>query len=366
LNLLAVAEENGESVVNLSSDVDGETWGSVCGRIKRAINNKLSSTNPSERRAVCLPMIRHRFNLPTCNQELAKVALDWAVEQKFLLPNKQGTVCSGRRRFNISEGFGLTAEDKENIAGWLKALAGEAEKVEPEKKPAVSVPPKPRVTNQRITAGEAWRGELGWFELWIPPVNGNKKGYTLYLKSLEGGHLFVDTADNGPADLESASIHISAIKDERGNVRPFLKLIPPPLSTDGLKKWQAQKERLGGVLQDGFRAVVHGQKDMDPRHFLITDVVGDSVLVFNGGFNWNPRNSEDQAVFSDLTLRFARRDDGQIALTEIVSPDAQDMLKEYLGQYRDPGQAFSLVKPLLCRVFLRAVYGQVVQGRSYE
>ena len=101
---------------------------------------------------------------------------------------------------------------------------------------------------------------------------------------------------------------------------------------------------------------------MHPREFLLGETVGDSVLNFSG-FNWNPLCHGESESFKDLFLRFERRHDGKIALTEILTPETERLFGGTLGQFQAPGHAFSNMEPLVLKVFLRAAFGQIVQGK---
>ncbi len=356
-----------EDLENLSSDVEGKTWAEIVGVLEAGISAKLSSSDLRVRRAVFLAMVFHWCRQAKSGK--AGTVLDLMLKWKFLIPGDKGSVrFQKNRRFKISDDFGLKPKDKESLVLRLKGLyedtqVEEAKEAKPKEAPA---PPALRaIVSREITPGQAWRGEVGNFRLHIPSVNGDPHE-DLDLESQEGSQLFVAKASGRLRYLESTSIPLSAIKDDSGGVRDGLKLVPPPLEPRALQRWKNQKEGLGFALQRGFKAVLEGQKDMDPRVFLSTNAVGDAVLTFEGLFRWEPeRDPEDWETFEDLTLRFARRDDGKLALIEVVSEEARERLEGEVGQWRTPGEAFLKMQPFFLRLFLRAVYGQVVQSRVY-
>jgi hypothetical protein len=349
-------------VYDVPSDV-GKPWGEVMGWILSKVVMILNGNNDKARRTVYLETIKYKFK-DGITQSQAVKEIDWCFEQGFFIPSPAGEVVAGKRRFEIPKKFGLTDEEKLKVASRVqKAFVPKA--VAAPKKPAPPAKPKSASTD-KITAGQAWRGKLGKFELHIPP-NGTRKAGTLQMELQDGQILFVSEASNGLADLENLSIQLSALKDKSGKPDPVsLKVVPPDhLFGDALEKWQMKAERLGAILVYGFQAAIEGQHNIDPKEFLTTNVVGDSELTFVGPFDWRPNDPEDEGVFPDLTLRFHRRDDGQIALVEIVSEEAQDfpLLEEVIGKYCEPGQAFTKMYPAFLKAFLRAVYRQVVQGR---
>ncbi len=162
------------------------------------------------------------------------------------------------------------------------------------------------------------------------------------------------------------------------NMRLTLGQVSPSPGTDSerLRVWKNWVERLGGLLQRGFTPVLAEANnvdaktgDLEPREFLDSNVTGESTLTFHGDFNWDPPEEENAVVtITDLTLRFERKNDGKIGLVEIVSKDdsARALFNRAIGQYCKPGCAFLEMRPLQCKVFLRAVFGQVVLDKTYH
>lgn len=350
-------------VYDVPSDV-GKPWGEVMGWILSKVVMILNGNNDKARRTVYLETIKYKFK-DGITQSQAVKEIDWCFEQGFFIPSPAGEVVAGKRRFEIPKKFGLTDEEKLKVASRVqKAFVPKA--VAAPKKPAPPAKPKSASTD-KITAGQAWRGKLGKFELHIPP-NGTRKAGTLQMELQDGQILFVSEASNGLADLKTQSIALSTLKSS-GKLSPdCLKIVPPNhLYGDKLEKWLNRTERLASILLCGFQAAVEGQHNINPKEFLTTNVVGDSELTFVGDFDWQPDNENDAGTFNNLSLRFRRQDDGQIALIEIVSEEAQDfpLLASAIRVYCQPGQAFNKMYPVFCRAFLRAVYKQVVMGR-YE
>lgn len=356
-------EAQASDVANELSDIGGMTWGQVAQQLESGINAKLASDSPAERRAVCLPLLLRQLDLPEADETAAAAALDWAVKDKFLQPAQgaaEQTFGVWDKRYALSNEFGLEASDKKQLEALLENLCRKASKLKPPpvKLPVSPPPAKPRSSSEPITPGQAWRGELGKFDLPIPPSNGKDKGKTLHLEHKDGGILSVRGA-NG----DSVNFPFSAIRDEQGGIRSGLKLVVPRLQRADSEKWRARMERVGEELKRGFRLAM-GLGAVEPKTFLKTLVAGDSVLVFNG-FDWDPPDSRKKRMFQKLALRFRRRDDGQVALVEICTPGAEDLFEDFLGKYYEPGEKFSEM-PLELGVFLRVVYGQVVQGRVYQ
>lgn len=374
LELLNMIRDTSD-ISDIESDIAGMTWKQVYDRLDKAIDARRASANHSVRRAMYLQfLLRWVQELSDTGEGTATFRLDIAVEDKILQPNDKANFRFRGQNYQISGELGFTENDMKQLEPLFAELCKKAKNAKPkeikQQSSATPVTPKTNLANQRITVGRAWRGELGKFELVIPP-NGNDKGGVLQMKHQEGGFLFIVQATNGLSDLESQCINLFAIKDEKGNVRNGLKLVPPQgIYSEHLARWQSQMERLGNVLKRGFRPIIEGEKNMDPHRWLTTDAIGDSVLTFEGNFIWDPPQGISAVIF-DLTLRFRRQDDGQVALTEILgNPDdlvnASAIFSEALGKYQNPGHAFQNMKPQQCRVFLRAVYGQVVRGRDYE
>lgn len=357
-------------ILGVPSDVEGQSWGQVKIRLEAGIACLKASAVPAIKRAFHLSALRYKLSQKMDGRE-AEDALDWAVKEGYFRPAPTGFSFRGEN-YAIADGFGLTPADEEEVLrliGNLRGLqlraisvrqsAGQAAKL--------SVAPKPRAM-QKISAKEAWRGALGKFQLAVPP-NGKDRGGTFQVESQEGGQLFIASASKGFSDLESAAIPLSSIRnDEDGSIRDGLKLVAPAvLSGDKLDKWKWRMERLGGALERGFRAILGKEEnDIEPRVFLDSDAAGKADLCFVGAFNWNPpEEPESRVTITDLKLRFSRNESGEIALVEVVSEDegAHALFDEAVGKYCEPGPAFTRVRPLQCKVFLRAVYGQVVQGK---
>lgn len=352
------------NISTVPSDVEGKTWGNVESQIRTALCALLSDANSAVRRVVCLGLLRHSFK-EGADKKTTEAALNRAIGDQFLLPDKQGSLDFGNnRRFNISDQFGLTTEDRLDFAARIKALFPSPKKSEPKKPQAA---PKPKVDPyQKITPGRAWKGEIGEFDLYIP-ANGNGKGSgTLHMEAQDGGILFIVQTTNGFGDLESQSMPLSALRGDKGEFRENLKIAAPLLSEEARTKWLSKTERLGRILLRGFRAAIEGRHNIDPKEFLSTSVIGDSIVIYEGVFDWRVANEEEAGTFTNLSLRFRRRDDGQICLTEIISEEAKGFspLEEAVGTYYRPGDRFSRMLPLFCKAFLRATYNQVA-GR-YE
>lgn len=361
LAFVAVAAGLGEDVLGDASDMSGLTWKQVFERLAAGMQNCLSSDNPAVRRAVCLPMLRRRLDCPEATQQEVKAVLEWAHQQGFLVLTDEGA-------HKLSDSFGLTAEDKAQLAPLLTALEGNIpKKAKPAKIPKLakaaeaqaSMAQEPPRADRDITPGKAWRREFrGQFKLEVPANGGGSKGGILTMEAQDHGMLFVVAATNGFRDLESRAMPLSCLQDKEGDLRDNLVLVPPPLPPERLDQWKSQMERLGGILQRGFRAALEGKKDMSPAEFLTNNgPVGDSLITFKD-FNWEPQGSDEERFFPELSLRFRRRDDGNIALVEILTPEAEGLLEWVLDRYQDPGQSFMGMGPLIVRNFLRAAHGR--------
>lgn len=354
-----------QDIFNIPSDLGERSWGDIMGWIDNKCIGILEGPDEKAKRIVYLESMKYRFR-DSITRSDAEAAINRCFEQGFLLPCQDGGLAIGKRKFQIPNKFGLTREDETVIFSKINKAFAVKESEKP-KRPTVS-PPK-RNGNKKITASQAWKGEWGKFELHIPP-NGTRKAGTLQMELQDGQILFVSQASNGLADLENGAIRLSALKDESGKPNfGHLKIVPPDyLTADKAREWQDKMERLGTILLCGFQATVEGQYDIDPKEFLTRDLVGDSILVYDGEFEWHPYNEDEGWVFEDLALRFHRRDDHQIALVEILPEEAENfpVLKNAIGKYHEPGERFSGVEPLFCRNFLKAVFKQVVLGRYNE
>jgi len=352
------------TVADYPSDIKEKSWGNIMNEISTGLDYILTTCSDLKaKRIVCLEMMKYFFRNGT-TQLQAEGFINKCFEKGFFVKGTEGGVMVGKRRFIFSDKFGLTSDDKLDIISSIKSIIAPEKS---EEKPFVPASPPKRNGTDKITASQAWKGKLGKFELHIPP-SGNRKAGVLQMELQDGKILFVSEASNGLADLKTQSIALSTLKSS-GKLSPdCLKIVPPNhLYGDKLEKWLNRTERLASILLCGFQAAVEGQHNINPKEFLTTNVVGDSELTFVGDFDWQPDNENDAGTFNNLSLRFRRQDDGQIALIEIVSEEAQDfpLLASAIRVYCQPGQAFNKMYPVFCRAFLRAVYKQVVMGR-YE
>lgn len=361
LELCQFISEN-RDVHDVPSDV-GKPWEEVMGWILSRVTMILNGNNDKARRTVYLETIKYKFK-DGITQSQAVKEIDWCFEQGFFIASPAGEVVVGKRKFEIPNKFGLTAEEKLKVSSRVQKAFTPGESETP-KKPVPATKPK-RANTDKITIREAWKGNVGIFELQIPTAEGTKLLKMQSVDSVGGVVLVLLNAFNGLKDIEGQSIPLSALKDRNGKVnQDHIGIVFPENQTETQKE---RITRLGLTLLKGFQSALEERHDIDPKEFFTTDVVGDSVLTYRGTFEWRPNNddSEDRD-FEDLTLRFHRGNDGKITLTEILSEEAMgfQVLKTAVGKNCSPGQAFKTMKPFFCRLFLQATYGQVVQ-RRYE
>lgn len=332
------------------SDVQNLTWGETIARLKMALEKLYTSSLFEIRRVAHLSLLRFRLTQDNMSQEEISETFEWA-SKEYLSP--EGT--------EVRDGFGFSKEDRQEIlrliGGIRKEYLKNVKKQEAGKKPPIVVA---RVDTP-ITAIQAWNGDVGEFVLDVPP-NGDKGG-KIVLQN-QSGILHVVSANNGYGDLENASIPLTAIKTENCKIRDELAVSPPPaMDGEKLAKWQFRTERLGKALKRGFQALlVSATRELEPWHFLSGNDAGTAVLTFKGNFEWEPYHRPADAVtISNLSLRFTRREDGQIALTEIISKgrEAFDLFSVAIGKYCAPGEeAFEDLQPVQCKVFLKLMFGQ--------
>ncbi len=347
-----------------SGVIKGKNWKEIMDEIRTGLYYILDSSKDLKAiRIVCLELIKYKFR-DGITQSQAERAIGDCFSSGFFVTGNEGGIMVGKRRIIISDNFGLTDADKKEIASIVQKAFAPKENETP-KKPVPATKPK-RTNTDKITIREAWKGNVGIFELQIPTAEGTK---LLKMQSVDsvGGVVFVLlSAFNGLKDIEGQSIPLSALKDRNGKVnQDHIGVVFPENQTETQKE---RITRLGLTLLKGFQFALEERHDIDPKEFFTTDVVGDSVLTYRGTFEWRPNNddSEDRD-FEDLTLRFHRGNDEKITLTEILSEEAMgfQVLKTAVGKSCSPGQAFKTMKPFFCRLFLQATYGQVVQ-RRYE
>jgi hypothetical protein len=360
--IVSLSEET-EGLRDQPSDIEGKTWGQVKEALFALIYDKLAKSSLAVKRAVCFPMLVRRFTPNDVNDEkrYSIVAMDWAIEKNFLTPNDDGRFLFRGRNFVISRNFGLTEKDKEKIEGLLAHLcrnASEAESLTREQ-PKPATPQKVQV--QQITPGKAWLGTPGEFSLQLP-VNGNGKTSVVTIVHDFGGVLVFKEGGNGFSDLCGTSIHFSNIKDDQGRLREKLAL-PETDKPDG--RLRQRQERFGTILLQAFAPLVKVVEDIDPKEFLSNpNATGDTVLDFEK-FDWHDsRHHEDDAFFELLSLRIARRLNGQMALTEILTEGAVPMFEDLLNQWHDPKDRFEGM-PKKLGVFLRGAFGRYVRGKSF-
>lgn len=361
LCLVDMVEEHPEEA-RTESDIEGLNWQQVAIRLRQGIKSKLAARSPALRRAVALPLLKHKLDVQDTGEGTATALLDWTVQEKFLALESSGFAAFRGLKYAISHDFGLTDQDREEVRELVAGLCRKAKNAKPAPaKQAESVPPvKPAQYTGPITGGEAWfDGKPGRFKLPIPPANGHDRGGSLEMESQPDGFLLVAGASNGFKDLESESLPFAAIKAADGSLRQepdFPEPLPHPDRHE-------RRKRLAKVLIRGFGVALQVRHDIDPREFLSSEVVGDSLIKFEGVFRWKSVNDQaDWASFKDLALRFSRRYDGQVAVIEIP-PELESRLGPEVGKYHKHGYAFSGM-PLFLMLFLKASYGQVVQAKK--
>lgn len=337
--------------------------------LKKGVDDLKAHPVSTMRRAVHLAILRFQLGQPKTEQE-ASETLAWAIREGYLTPAMDA----------VNNGFWFKPEDREEILRLVGALRGKqllAVEARATKPVAPPVPQKPRTSDKKISAIDAWNGILGRFQLVIP--NG-KNAMTFQMESQLneiGEVVLVVTGilghSNGHAGLAEKTMPLSAIKDENGSVSNGLIISPPPMcSGERLHSWMQTSELLGNTLKRGFSAVLAEEKhkaearDPSPEEFLSpnSDAVGTTTLTFRAKFNWD----DPEVVIPNLSLRFERRDNGQIGLVEIVSKEeeAKTLFGGAVGKFYDPDSMFKGMRMPQVVAFLRLLYGQEVQKRVYS
>jgi hypothetical protein len=110
--------------------------------------------------------------------------------------------------------------------------------------------------------------------------------------------------------------------------------------------------------------------EIEPEKFLRgTGGAGSSVITYPGTFKWQPPHEPADAVqFKNLSLRFARNCEGEIAVMEILSggENAKNIFGESIGKFYDPSKCFLGMEPFAVCLFLRACYSKLVLKKEKE
>jgi len=351
------------------SDAEGLTWREVGMALAGLLGYCLASDNLALRRAVALPMLRHMIvNRKTDNPKVANGVLIWAGNRGFLVSTETGAL-------KLSDEYGFTDDDKKKIAPLLRAMVEKLPKKIGADVPAATngkpeAPERPapkRITDRDITVAEVCSGCPGELNLYVPPQNGEDKGFTLRLDVTEDRNLVLVKGSNGLTHLANRGLCLSAFVDERGELRQGLRATPPGhLSEEERNDWMNDMGYFGVSVLRGLKAAItasdsESPRDLEPAEFL-NGQIGDSVITYED-FEWEPHWDEDAwQYFEELALRFRRRDDGRIGLTEVLTEDAEELFGDFVGVFYEPEdktrKPFSGVKPLVVRNFLRASIGR--------
>ena len=131
---------------------------------------------------------------------------------------------------------------------------------------------------------------------------------------------------------------------------------------------QFHAERLCSFLKQGFYLAIGAANlpEISPEEFL-TGGIGECEITYPETFSWDPPNHPDQFLdFENLTLRWARNNEGEIALLKVVSggKKAKKLFGTHTKEWQECGSKFEGLDPFPCQLFLRACYKMFILKRE--
>lgn len=360
----------------LPSDAHDLTWEQVVEQLEKNLDDMANSDSPSVKRAYHLARVRSWLYPKPTDEFLAIEAWNKIHEAEYLTPTEKGSVIFGSQSYDVDcKRFCFKQSDANEICGQAREICNKMASMMASHNEPKNDPPQPRPTPKalsKISAKAVWhKHSAGKFELCLPP-NGNGLARVLYMESQpteKNGPMLVVADTKGIPEFRAGEhLPLSAIQDDNGDFRKGLRIILDPTSGSDMAEKQRHFERLGEMLKKAFAIVLTPEvlKEIDPVDFL-RGATGEASIEFPATFEWRPKGDHEGNVdFDNLAIRWARNQDGQIALLEIVSGGrkAQKVFGENIGEFQDPGTNFWGVKPFVCGLLLRACYGALVLGKT--
>jgi len=349
------------------SDVDGLTWGQVVARIEGALNEKSNSPVSAIKRAYHLARVRS-WLYPSDGTQASEV---WQkiCQAGYLSPMEHGPVVFENQPYGVDcQKFSFEPQDANEIVRLSQKVCDKIasknvahNNLRKQEAPVQAL--------EKVSAEDVWFNHaFGKFELSLSP-NGNGSAKKLFMESRpsdKNGPVLIITDEKGLPEFHSGeSISLSAIQDEEGALRDGLKVVLAPCAGTAIAERQIHLERLSNALKDGFRLAIDKEsswQEIAPVDFLCGSV-GKSDVGYPDVFKWEPKDRKEEcAEFENLVLRWARDEEGQVALLSIVSggKKAKKLFGSHIGKFQDPGENFWGVEPFVCGLFLRACYKKLV------
>lgn len=373
--------------------VVSKTIGEARDATEEQIGHYLLHVNSLVRRSAHRAKIRFQFSPENLTEDEFLDRLGAMFEQGYFVQDKNGPIRTLKERFSFSDGqkFGfdpnkkdwLDNQDRKELTMLVK---NHLHRFYNEKKEAAKAQVKTMEKEANVTPHEVLlHGAEGTFNLDVPQED-TYTSFTLLAKSEQievvndqdetsliqiirpvktaggGGSL------NKAAENDDIYVEINNIVGSDGAIFSAEEMpkiqAPRFMQKEEFEKWLNMTKFLQHTLRKGFSLIAETPEGEIPAwSFLVCRRKSESTLKLEGDFKW--KDSEEDIVIPNLSLRWKRKGDATLELVEIVTDNekASQIFKHLLGKSYPEKEKYEGL-PAVAKIFLRLCFSQQVGSNN--